>query len=319
MITQNSLNEHSLIRNHKGKVETLVENRHSFSFCHSELNYFQTHEAAHQVALTFEHPVLAIMLSGRKEMHLAEKDFPFYPGESVILQGGSTMVIDFPEAQRENPTSCLALEISQDLVDTTLNRLNEQVPKAQEGSYWQMEEPHFHFQNAPEIYGATRRLFDLYQSPTSLNKQLEFLTLQELVLRIMQTQAKNLILEDASGKHPQSRLAQVIAYMDARITGEVSMEELAQVACMSKPHFFRAFKNEMGVSPLFWFQKRKIQKACKELDKPKNTISDVAWALGFNQLGYFSRVFKKLTGISPVAYKMRNHNKISQEIPPLIT
>lgn len=309
MSTPKSLASHSLISQHQGKVETLIENRHSFSFCHSELNFFQTHQVAHQVALTFEHPVLAIMLSGRKEMHLSENGFPFYPGESVILQGGKTMVIDFPEAQKDNPTSCLALEISQDLVDTTLEHLNEKVPKAQEGQVWEMEPPHFHFQNAPEIYAATRRLFDLYQTPTSFNKQLEFLTLQELVLRIMQTQAKSLILEEAAGKNPQSRLARVIAYMDNHIAQEISMEELAQVACMSKPHFFRAFKIEMGLSPLLWFQKRKIQKACRELDKPNNNITDVAYALGFSQVGYFSRVFKKLTGMSPIAYKLRNQPK----------
>ena len=302
MNTTRSLLQHPVLQT-TGKFQNLVENRHAFSFCHSELSLYETRQQAEQVQLYFEHPVLAIMLQGRKQMHLPDGDFPFLPGESVIMQGNSTMVIDFPEATLEKPTGCLALEISADLITKTLDLLNERAPKADETQIWRLEKTAYHFSDSVEIYGAAHRLFDLYSRQTEFTGQLEYLTLQELVLRILQTQARGLLLEESGGLNPHTRLAAAIAYINNHIHHELDIDTLSSIACMSKPHFFRCFKAEMGMPPVVYIHRQKIRHACKELVKPGRNISDVGYALGFSNLGYFSRVFKKLTGLSPAAYK----------------
>lgn len=308
MLSGKELLQHPMVAK-RSSYQSLVENRHQFSFCHSELNLFETRQQAEKVSLYFEHPVLAIMLQGRKHMHLPDTNFSFLPGESVIMEASSTMVIDFPEAEMEKPTSCLALEISNDLIATTLTHLNERAPRAEDHQVWQLEKPHYHLLNSEEIYGATKRLFDLYSKPADFNNQLEYLTLQELVLRILQTQARSFLLEDAKQANPNLRLGTALAYIDAHIHEEITIEELCSVACMSKPNFFRCFKAEVGVPPVVYIHQRKIQFACQELAKPHKSISEVGYSLGFSNLGYFSRVFKKLTGLSPVAWKSQKLGK----------
>lgn len=285
------------------QYQSLVEDRRTFSFSHSQLSVFETRQVAHKVELYFTEPVLAIMLKGRKHMHMPERNFSFLPGESVIMEGSSTMVIDFPEAEMEKPTQCLALEISKDVVSQTLDMLNEHAPKADE-QLWNMERPHYHFLQSQEIYSATRRLFDLMIQPAAFGVHLEKLTLHELVLRIMQTQARALLMEEVATAKPQTRLAHALAFIDNHIHEEITIDQLSSAACMSKPHFFRCFKQEVGVPPVVYIHQRKIYHACKHLTQTQQSVSEVAYGLGFNNLAYFSRLFKKLTGMSPVAWRL---------------
>lgn len=308
MSSATSLLSHALVQAPR-PFHQLVENRHNFAFCHAQLSLFETREVARKVELHFSEPVLAIMLEGKKHMHMPDEQFAFLPGQSVIMQGDSTMVIDFPEAEMENPTRCLALEISHDLVDKTLHLLNEETPRADENQLWQMERPHFHFLQSADIYSTTRRLFDLYAQPSSIGQQLEYLTLQELVLRVMQTQARSLLMQEAATMKPTSRLAHALVYIDTHIHEEITVEQLADVACMSRPHFFRCFKAEVGVPPVVYIHQRKIYHACKRLANSNQSVSEIAYGLGFNNLAYFSRLFKKLTGYTAVGWR-------SKETPP---
>ncbi|NJL15238.1 MAG: AraC family transcriptional regulator [Microscillaceae bacterium] len=103
------------------RPDRLVENRHVFGSEHAELNIYETFEEAQQVALQFHHPVVIGMIEGKKVMHFFEQaPFGFYPNETLILPAGEAMHIDFPEATAAQPTRCLALLVSEELVRETL-------------------------------------------------------------------------------------------------------------------------------------------------------------------------------------------------------
>ena len=88
------------------KLTTLVENRTTYSADYAELNIFETHEKAEKVSLTFDFPVIASMLTGKKIMHLdGIPSFDFFPGESVVMPTNKEMVIDFPLAKKGDPRS----------------------------------------------------------------------------------------------------------------------------------------------------------------------------------------------------------------------
>ena len=81
------------------KLTTLVENRTTYQADFAELNIYETHTVAERVELTFDFPVIASMLTGKKVMHLDQMpSFAFLPGESVVMPAGERMVIDFPIA-----------------------------------------------------------------------------------------------------------------------------------------------------------------------------------------------------------------------------
>jgi AraC-like DNA-binding protein len=72
---------------------------------------------------------------------------------------------------------------------------------------------------------------------------------------------------------------------------------------MSKATFYRAFKKELGISPIEFIFNEKIIKAKELLKNPKNKLSEVSHELGFSDANYFIRVFKKKEGITPHQFR----------------
>ena len=84
-----------------------------------------------------------------------------------------------------------------------------------------------------------------------------------------------------------------------------TVQQLARLACMSKPHFFRSFKRELGISPLDFVVQGRLRMARSLLLNPALSISDVCYRSGFNNLAYFAQQFKKTEGITPTAFRTK--------------
>jgi len=94
-----------------------------------------------------------------------------------------------------------------------------------------------------------------------------------------------------------------IQYMIDNVNNNISVNELAQMVHMSISNFSRTFKNDVGMSPLNYFNYLKINRARELLATSRTSISDIARSLGYEDPLYFSRMFKKVTGISPSEYR----------------
>ncbi|WP_306416773.1 AraC family transcriptional regulator N-terminal domain-containing protein [Fulvivirga maritima] len=141
---------------------TLVENKSAYTFDRGELNFFETHQNAENVNLVFDNFVLTSMLKGKKVMTLPHQpSFDYLPGESVILPPGELMKIDFPEADLDNPTQCLALSISDDLIKKTVDNLCEYFPKAETWGQWQIDYSTFHLTNTQELADTINRIVSI--------------------------------------------------------------------------------------------------------------------------------------------------------------
>jgi AraC family transcriptional regulator len=287
------------------RLETLVENRTVYSLEQAELNIYETQLVAEKVELTFNSPVLASMLQGKKVMHLKDKVFDFHPGESVILPPGELMCIDFPEATRQNPTHCLALTLDPQRIQDVMTLLNEQRPKLEEHGEWRFTDFNFHFTNDTAINQIISRLvWLLAENHPSKAVFAEFM-IKELVIRLAQTDARTVIFDNARQLQSQSRLAYVVQYIRDHLEKPLQIEDLCRKACMSQAHFFRCFKNEFGVSPLDFIQAERIKLARRLLGDHRRSISDVCYACGFNSLSYFNKIFKRFVGLTPSAFRQR--------------
>ncbi len=170
-------------------LQTLVENRTTYSLEAVELNLFETHETVSAVALQFDRPVLASMIRGRKIMHLRERPgFAFLPGESILLPAGERMVIDFPEATKKQPTKCLALEIDESEVARVLQLMNERRPR-EDGSEWSATTANFHFAQQPAITQLLQRLVFLCAEGHPSKDIFVNLLLRELLIRVMEAES----------------------------------------------------------------------------------------------------------------------------------
>ncbi len=101
------------------------------------------------------------------------------------------------------------------------------------------------------------------------------------------------------------RLAKVLNHIRDNICNDISLDDLATLACVSKPYLIRLFKNEVGVSPLQYINRKKIEKAQLLLLTEVKPVMEVAYTLGFSDHSYFIRLFRKITGTTPQAYRQQ--------------
>jgi AraC family transcriptional regulator of arabinose operon len=82
-----------------------------------------------------------------------------------------------------------------------------------------------------------------------------------------------------------------------------SLEEIARAFGYSKYHFIRVFKKTLGVTPWSYVLTLKIDRAKSMLHDPGRSVKEIATALGFDDPNYFSRLFRRLAGTSPVKFR----------------
>jgi AraC-like DNA-binding protein len=287
------------------RLHTLVENRTVFSLDAFELNIFETHQAAHRVPPRLAGLALTTMLRGKKVMHLPDRPaFDYLPGETVVVGEDELMEIDFPEACLCQPTQCLAVAIAPDTIRQTVDLLNERYPRAETHTPWALAGPEYaHLTNTPELTGTLERLVAVSRTTDAAKDVLAGFTLQELLVRLMQTQARELIFHDYARHLTTHRFAVVVQYIKEHLTDSLSVEKLSALACMSKATFFRVFKREFGLTPVEYIVRERLAEAKRLLRQPLMTVADVCMRAGFNNLSYFQALFKKHEGMTPGAYK----------------
>jgi AraC-like DNA-binding protein len=94
-------------------------------------------------------------------------------------------------------------------------------------------------------------------------------------------------------------------YMHDHINGQINLTDLASLCGYSVSHYSLVFRKKTSRSPIEYFNNLKIQKACQILDFTDSHIKEIATQLNFEDQFYFSRVFKKVMGISPVEYRRK--------------
>ena len=101
------------------------------------------------------------------------------------------------------------------------------------------------------------------------------------------------------------RMKRVLEYVHSHISDSINIEQLADVACITKPYFIRLFKHEFGFPPVQYINRKKVERAQLLLFTTDKAVKEVAFILGFSDQNYFIRLFRKLTGITPQEYRRK--------------
>ena len=101
------------------------------------------------------------------------------------------------------------------------------------------------------------------------------------------------------------RMKRVLEYIHSNISYQLNVEELSDIAHVTKPYFIKLFKHEFGISPVQYINGKKVERAQLLLFTTNMTIKEVAYTLGFSDQNYFIRMFRKMTGTTPQEYRKR--------------
>jgi AraC-like DNA-binding protein len=99
------------------------------------------------------------------------------------------------------------------------------------------------------------------------------------------------------------KIEQSIAYMMQHLNQPLQVAKLARTAHTSPSHFFVLFKRWAGSSPIDYFIRLRMQRACRLLAATTLSVKEIAGDLGYDDPFYFSRLFKSVHGIAPTDYR----------------
>jgi AraC-like DNA-binding protein len=115
--------------------------------------------------------------------------------------------------------------------------------------------------------------------------------------------AKNISLKNSAAF---SSIRKGIMYLENDPVQDKSISEIAEMCNVSESGFRRLFKLYSGYAPGEYRLNEKINRAKKLLSSHTMTVEEVSSSLGFTECGYFCKLFKKKTGVSPGKYMNMN-------------
>jgi AraC family transcriptional regulator len=95
----------------------------------------------------------------------------------------------------------------------------------------------------------------------------------------------------------------VVAYIEDHLAEPISLATLAQQARLSPYHFSRAFKQSFGVPPHRFHASRRIERAKTLLAKPAQSVTEIAFTVGFCEASSFTAAFRRETGRTPSSFR----------------
>lgn len=98
-------------------------------------------------------------------------------------------------------------------------------------------------------------------------------------------------------------VAQALEIIERRSAGPLDVGTLAKELVVSREHFMREFKRQTGTTPLKFIHKKQMEKAREMLEFTHSHVGEVAQKLGYQDLGHFSRLFKKILKKNPSEFK----------------
>ena len=101
----------------------------------------------------------------------------------------------------------------------------------------------------------------------------------------------------------QRLVRQAMAYLHEHYAEAISREDLARHVGMSDDYLTHCFRQEVGMTPIAYLNRYRVDQAKQLLKNTSQSITDIALAVGFSDSGYFSRVFRREVGLSPEAFR----------------
>lgn len=107
------------------------------------------------------------------------------------------------------------------------------------------------------------------------------------------------------GYYSNNPVDRAILFMQKQLCKSLKIKDISDHLNMSESHFSKIFRNQTGVSPIDYFIHLKMQEAMRLFSNNSPRVKEVAFALGYDDPLYFSRVFSRYTGMSPAAFAKR--------------
>ena len=147
-----------------------------------------------------------------------------------------------------------------------------------------------------------------FENPDLVSEEILILKLKEIVLLLLQTKNAPQVIEVFNNLF-NPRTFSFKEIVEAHIFTSISIQELAQLTNLSLSSFKRTFAQVYEDTPARFRTKKRIEKAQHLLTITNDSVGDIAFEVGFQDVAHFSKVFKSRTGVSPSKFRLDQTDK----------
>lgn len=158
------------------------------------------------------------------------------------------------------------------------------------------------------IYNELKNIFfeidKTYENNTNGYELMLKSLLLQFIFKLIPYAEKNTTMQNPNSE----KLKNVLDYVEINYNKNITIDELADIAFLSKYYFMRFFKKCLGMTCFEYINDLRLENSIKLFESGNTSIIDVSMSVGFNNLSYFHRLFKKKYGITPKTF-LNNLNK----------
>ncbi len=153
---------------------------------------------------------------------------------------------------------------------------------------------------------------ELYAVPENIKAGYFKVKILELLLVLSGENLHNNLVQRCTLSQSQVQLAnEVAAYLGEQMNQHITIEELAKTFNVSTTHLKNIFKGVYGVPIFSYMRIQKMQSAAQLLIHTEQSIADISYEFGYNNISKFSAAFQKIMGDTPSAYRKEHTKKRS--------
>lgn len=249
---------------------------------------------AEQIGIFSRNDYLVYVLSGKKTYKTMNGEWTLEPGETLYLKKGAEVIHQY----FDDEYCMLGFFISDELIRETFNEMKGKLALPRKEN--QQEFTAIMVKPSEYLEGYFHSMLTYFRGINRPPDPILVLKLKELLMNLISCDPALTAYFCSIAETDRPSLQQI---MEKNYCFNLRIEDYAELCHRSLSTFKREFQQVYGTTPGKWIIKRRIKHAANLLVNSDQTVTEVAFETGFEDLSHFSRVFKQITGKNPTEYK----------------
>lgn len=241
-------------------------------------------------------PVLCLILQGRKETIFGDNALDFGPGESLLVSHDVPVIARITTASPEEPYLALLLSLDLTLFRSLSDEVGETIGDSNADARSAVVA-----KSDPRLLDCLSRYVALANDPLEA-KVMASLLLRELHFRLLMAHHGGMLRELLQPDSHASSITRALARIRRDFRRSISVPELAKEIGMSPSSFHKHFKDITSVTPLQYQKELRLLEAKRLLSSTGDSVSVVAYEVGYQSPNQFSREFTRKFGAPPSSF-----------------